>query len=99
MGERRVQRLDSASRRFRRHRTARPRINTNKHKPVMTEMDTQTTFWTTGRIIATVVVAGLIATVGYTLLSGHRDENTNLGLALPGSSVSDPRSTRIPPDF
>ena len=65
----------------------------------MTELNTRTTFWTTGRIIATVVVAGLIATVGYTLLSGHRDENTNLGLALPGSSVSDPHSTRIPPDF
>lgn len=64
----------------------------------MTELNTQTTFWTTGRIIATVVVAGLIATVGYTLFAGHRDESTNLGLALPGTSVSSP-STRVPADF
>ena len=65
----------------------------------MTEPTTQTTFWTPGRIIATVVVIGLIATVGYTVLSGHRGENTNLGLALPGTSVSDLRSTRVPADF
>lgn len=65
----------------------------------MAEPNTQTSFWTPGRIIATVVVAGLIATVGYTVLLGHRDENTNLGLALPGNSVSDLRSTRVPADF
>lgn len=64
----------------------------------MTELNTRTTFWTTGRIIATIVVAGLIATVGYTLLSEHRDEKRNLGLALPGTSVSD-ASTRVPADF
>jgi len=65
----------------------------------MIEQNTGTTFWTTGRIIATVVVVVLIATVGYTVLSGHRDENTDLRLALPGTSVSDPRATRVPADF
>jgi thiol-disulfide isomerase/thioredoxin len=64
----------------------------------MAEPDTETAFWTPGRIIATVVVAGLIATVGYTLLSGHRLESPNLGLALPGTSVTDTRSTRVPAD-
>jgi len=71
----------------------------SRNEEAMTELNTKTTFWTTGRIIATVVVAGLIATVGYTVLSGHRDENTNLGLALPGTSISDTRSTRVPADF
>ena len=64
----------------------------------MVEQNAGTTFWTPGRLIATVVVVALIATVGYTVLSGHRGENTNLGLALPGTSVSDP-STRVPADF
>jgi len=71
---------------------------TRSEEAVMTELNTQT-FWTAGRIIATVVIAGLIATVGYTVLSGHRDENPNLGLALPGTTVSDARSTRVPADF
>ena len=64
----------------------------------MVERVAETTFWTPGRLIATAVLAVLIATVGYTVLSGHRDENTNLGLALPGTSVSDPR-VRVPDDF
>ncbi len=76
-----------------------PNSATRNEESAMAELNTQTTFWTPGRIIATVVVAGLIATVGYTVLSGHRDENTNLGLALPGTSVSDLRSTRVPADF
>src|SRR5258708_30788589 len=79
-----------------------PKIPNNasrNEETAMAELNTQTTFWTAGRIIATVAVAGLIATVGYTVLSGHRDENTNLGLALPGTSVSDPRSTPVPADF
>jgi len=65
----------------------------------MVEQNTETVFWTTGRIIATVVVVALIATVGYTVLSGHREESTDLRLALPGTSVSDPRTTRVPEDF
>src|ERR1041384_65571 len=65
----------------------------------MIEQNSQTAFWTTGRVIATVVVVALIATVGYTVLSGHREESTDLRLALPGTSVSDPRSTRVPEDF
>lgn len=65
----------------------------------MVEGDANTTFWTPGRLIATAVVAALVATVGYTLLSGHRDENPNLGLALPGTAVSDLRSTRVPEDI
>lgn len=65
----------------------------------MVEGDADITFWTPGRIIATAVVAALIATVGYALLSGHRDENPNLGLALPGTSVSDLRATRVPEDI
>lgn len=73
--------------------------NRNEKEPVMTEPNTQPTFWTPGRVIATVVVVALIATVGYTVLSGHRDENPNLGLALPGTAVSDIRSTRVPEDF
>jgi thiol-disulfide isomerase/thioredoxin len=76
-----------------------PNSASRNEESAMAELNTQTTFWTPGRIIATVVVAGLIATVGYTVLSGHRDENTNLGLALPGTSVSDLRSTRVPADF
>lgn len=65
----------------------------------MTQQKSETRFWTTGRIIATVVVVALIATVGYTVLSGHREESTNLKLALPGSSVADPGATRVPEDF
>jgi thiol-disulfide isomerase/thioredoxin len=65
----------------------------------MVEQNTEDTFWTAGRIIATVVVVALIATVGYTVLSGHRAESTDLRLALPGTSVADPRSTRVPEDF
>lgn len=65
----------------------------------MVEQNDEPTFWTTGRIIATVVVLALIATVGYTVLSVHPEESTNLKLALPGTSVSDPRSTRVPEDF
>jgi thiol-disulfide isomerase/thioredoxin len=73
-------------------------VSRNEQELTMAKPDTETTFWTSGRIIATVVVAGLIATVGYTLLSGQRAESPNLGLALPGTPVTDTRSTRVPSD-
>ncbi len=64
----------------------------------MAESNTQPTLWTPGRIIATGVVAALIATVGYTLLSPHADVKTGSKVVLPGTSVSNPAS-RIPADF
>src|ERR1044072_189517 len=57
------------------------------------------TFWTTGRIIATVVVGVLVATIGYTLLTGHSDVKTDSKLVLPGTPVSDPGSQIAPPDY
>ena len=57
------------------------------------------TFWTTGRIIATVVVGVLVATIGYTLLTGHSDVKTESKLVLPGTPVSDPGSQIAPPDY
>ncbi|HEY7913999.1 MAG TPA: redoxin domain-containing protein [Blastocatellia bacterium] len=58
---------------------------------------TEETFWTTGRILATAVVATLIATVGYVMLTGHRDEPPRK-FALPGASLSDV-SWSQPADF
>ncbi|HKP85934.1 MAG TPA: TlpA disulfide reductase family protein [Blastocatellia bacterium] len=57
------------------------------------------TFWTTGRIIATVVVAALVATIGYALLGGHGDADTESKVLLPGTPVSDSVSRRTPPDY
>src|SRR5215472_10919054 len=56
-------------------------------------------FWTPGRIIATVVVVVLIAFGGYTLFSGHSDAKIDSKMALPGTPVSNPGSTVVPPDF
>jgi thiol-disulfide isomerase/thioredoxin len=55
--------------------------------------------WTPGRIIATVVVVALIATIGYTLLGGHTEVDNNPGIVLPGTPVSDPGSKTVPADF
>ena len=57
------------------------------------------TFWTTGRIIATVVVGVLVATIGYTLFAGHSEVTTDSKLVLPGTPVSDPGSQVVPPDY
>ena len=57
------------------------------------------TFWTTGRIIATVIVGVLVATIGYTLLSGHSDVKSESKLVLPGTPVSDSGSQIAPPDY
>ncbi|MEK6320903.1 MAG: TlpA disulfide reductase family protein [Acidobacteriota bacterium] len=64
----------------------------------MAESKTEPTLWTPGRIIATVVVAALIATVGYTLLSANPDEKIDSKVVLPGTTISNPMSTRVPPD-
>jgi len=50
----------------------------------------QGTFWTAGRIIATVVVAVMIATFGYVLFSGHPEVKTDARIVLPGTPVSSP---------
>jgi thiol-disulfide isomerase/thioredoxin len=57
------------------------------------------TFWTAGRIIATVIVGVLVATIGYTLFAGHTDVKTESKLVLPGATVSDPGSQIVPPDY
>ena len=63
----------------------------------MVESDSRASFWTPGRLIASGVVAALIATVGYTLLSPHPDEKIESRIVLPGTPVSNPVS-KAPPD-
>ena len=55
--------------------------------------------WTPGRIIATLVVVALIATIGYKLLSLHPDEKPNSKVVLPGTPVSNTATTNTPADF
>jgi len=64
----------------------------------MAAENAQPTLWTPGRIIATLVVVALIATIGYTLLTAHPNEKTDSKIVLPGSSVSNPVS-KTPADF
>ncbi len=54
--------------------------------------------WTPGRIMATAVVAVLIAALVYTFFSGHSEPEWKIKLALPGTSVSD-TSINVPKDF
>lgn len=54
--------------------------------------------WTPGRIIATVVVAALIATIGYTLFGGHSEEASVSKLVLPGTPVPT-AGVKVPADF
>lgn len=63
----------------------------------MVESNSGASFWTPGRLIATGVVAALIATLGYTLLSPHPDEKIESRIVLPGTPVSNNVST-VPPD-
>jgi thiol-disulfide isomerase/thioredoxin len=56
----------------------------------------QRTFWTAGRIIATLVVAVMIATFGYVLFSGHSEVKSDARIVLPGTPVSSPPA---PPDY
>jgi thiol-disulfide isomerase/thioredoxin len=64
----------------------------------------QANFWTPGRIIATIVVVALVATIGYTLFS-HADEGKAVSnVALPDANNSPaPESTKLGakavPDF
>jgi thiol-disulfide isomerase/thioredoxin len=60
------------------------------------QVASQGTFWTAGRIIATVVVALLIATFGYVMFSGHAELKTDARIVLPGTPVSSPPA---PPDY
>ena len=64
----------------------------------MAESLPQKSLWTPGRLIATGVVAALIATVGYMLLSPHPDEKSDSKVVLPGTPISNPAS-KIPADF
>src|SRR5215510_8865180 len=64
----------------------------------MAEEDTKD-FWAPGRIIATVIVVALIATVCYTLLTAHSGEKSDSKLVLPGTSVSSQGAASIPADF
>lgn len=64
----------------------------------MAESNTQPTLWTPGRMIATLVVVALIATIGYMLLTAHPDEKTFSKVVLPGTPVSNPAS-KVPDDF
>ena len=63
----------------------------------MSENDSQSCIWTTGRIIATLIVVALLATIGYTLLSGHPAEIESK-VVLPGTPVSS-AATRVPQDI
>ncbi len=64
----------------------------------MSESNPQPGFWTAGRLIATGVVAVLIAGLGYTLLSPHPDERVDSKVVLPGTPISNPTS-KVPADF
>ncbi|HXG65843.1 MAG TPA: redoxin domain-containing protein [Blastocatellia bacterium] len=55
--------------------------------------------WTPGRIIATVAVAALIATIGYTVFSGGGEVKTESNLALPGTPVAESGDCVVPPDY
>ena len=63
----------------------------------MTDSNIQKSFWTPGRLIASGIVAALIATIGYTLLSPHPDERVDSRIVLPGTPVSNPGSS-VPAD-
>ncbi len=65
----------------------------------MADDNAQPTLWTPGRIIATLVVVVLIATIGYTLLTAHSDEKTDSKVVLPGTPVSNSASKIVPADF
>jgi thiol-disulfide isomerase/thioredoxin len=52
--------------------------------------DTKENFWSPGRIIATLVVVAMVATIGYTLFT-HRDEGVAVSnTVLPGTETSAP---------
>jgi len=65
---------------------------------MMSSENSQSTLWTPGRIIASAIIFALIATVGYTLFSGHREEAADLKLLLPGTPISNSTSAKVPAD-
>ena len=65
----------------------------------MTDDGAQQTLWTPGRVIATVAVVALIATIGYTLLTAHPDERAYSRVVLPGAPASNAASNASPADF
>src|SRR5262245_40181011 len=65
----------------------------------MADDKVNTELWTPGRIIATLVVVVLVATIGYTLLFSRAHEKTDSKVALPGAVVPTASSTKVPADF
>jgi thiol-disulfide isomerase/thioredoxin len=63
-----------------------------------TSADENEVRWSPGRIIATVVVVAIVATLGYTFFAGHSELKTNSNVVLPGAAV-DPTGKSVPPDF
>jgi thiol-disulfide isomerase/thioredoxin len=63
----------------------------------MSETNNESKLWTPGRVIATVAVALLVATVAYLLLATPAAEITNAKVVLPGTPVAG--SASAPPDF
>jgi thiol-disulfide isomerase/thioredoxin len=55
------------------------------------------TFWTAGRIIATLVVAAMVATIGYVLFAGHPEVKTASNVVLPGTPTSG--AQKAPSDY
>src|SRR5258708_3477787 len=60
------------------------------------QAESEKTFWTPGRIVATAVVAVMVAAGGYVLFSGHAEVKTDARIVLPGTAVSSPPA---PPDY
>ena len=54
-------------------------------------------FWTAGRIIATLVVAAMVATIGYVLFAGRPEVKTASDVVLPGTPTSG--AQKAPPDY
>jgi thiol-disulfide isomerase/thioredoxin len=65
----------------------------------MTKIESSEKFWTTGRIIGTVVVAALVATIGYMLFAGGSEVHTDSKVVLPGAPVSATGSSIVPADY
>jgi thiol-disulfide isomerase/thioredoxin len=59
----------------------------------------QEKLWTPGRIIATLVVAALIATMGYVLFAGGGAQEKESKTMLPGAAAAASAATNVPPDF
>ncbi|HWC78169.1 MAG TPA: TlpA disulfide reductase family protein, partial [Blastocatellia bacterium] len=61
--------------------------------------NTDRSFWTPARILTTIVVFALVATLGYTFLGGGAEVSTSSNVALPGSPASSAPAKVVPPDF